>query len=661
MIIPPSMQTQSQTNSSQQQNHRDISNNNNNNENLSPFNLTNTLRNMSINQSHETLKNNITNDTTTTTYTLNIKNVPIDITTRECHILFSLAKGIISVDLMTDSSIDSPINSTLEKESKDTGRSITAKFDSLSLVKLYASILSTKDDIFGPDYKNFYPIEIIDDSNNSLINISKVLPDSRNNNDPLNFQHLQNQQNYQLSSSMMNYSNGTNNNSNNVQLPRLSSTPIESSSAVSFNNALQLNLSSQQQKSRFSFSDPFTQDLNSQKQQQNPNLSNARDLSLITPTHTKDVGKSLLLMENDDINENIWNPNTIASSINNFQDLQNTSTHNLNSSSNNNNTNLDWTLTDKERQNSNNNNSSSNNNNNANSIAGSMGQSSIDMTPNGIPMNESLSQFNLNSIQLMQQQQQQQQLRQKSAPLLQQDNSSSYMSQNFQQDMASATHGQFRDSNGIQHSRSNNFKALNTSTINDENKSKLQNSSKYPIGNPDSNNSNIQGYGGVTEADLSLLSKIPPPANPADQNPPCNTLYVGNLPPDATEQELRVLFADQEGFRRLSFRNKNLNHSNGHTGHGHGHGHGHGPMCFVEFDDVSFATRALAELYGRQLPRATASNKGGIRLSFSKNPLGVRGPNNRKSNSGLNVNSNSTTSTANSSTASFNYMQNYTR
>lgn len=136
--------------------------------------------------------------------------------------------------------------------------------------------------------------------------------------------------------------------------------------------------------------------------------------------------------------------------------------------------------------------------------------------------------------------------------------------------------------------------------------------------------SNITGSASISQADLSLLARIPPPANPADQNPPCNTLYVGNLPSDATEQELRQLFSGQEGFRRLSFRNKNTT-SNGHS---------HGPMCFVEFDDVSFATRALAELYGRQLPRSTVSSKGGIRLSFSKNPLGVRGPNSRRGGSG---------------------------
>ena len=84
---------------------------------------------------------------------------------------------------------------------------------------------------------------------------------------------------------------------------------------------------------------------------------------------------------------------------------------------------------------------------------------------------------------------------------------------------------------------------------------------------------------------------------------------------------MRQLFSSQEGFRRLSFRNKNTN------------GHGHGPMCFVEFEDISFATRALAELYGSQLPRPSLSSKGGIRLSFSKNPLGVRGSNNRKGTS----------------------------
>lgn len=95
-----------------------------------------------------------------------------------------------------------------------------------------------------------------------------------------------------------------------------------------------------------------------------------------------------------------------------------------------------------------------------------------------------------------------------------------------------------------------------------------------------------------------------PPANPADQNPPCNTLYVGNLPPNTCEEELKTLFSKQRGYRRLCFRTKN-----------------NGPMCFVEFEDINYAAQCLDTLYGTML---TNSVKGGIRLSFSKNPLGVR-------------------------------------
>jgi len=106
-----------------------------------------------------------------------------------------------------------------------------------------------------------------------------------------------------------------------------------------------------------------------------------------------------------------------------------------------------------------------------------------------------------------------------------------------------------------------------------------------------------------------------PPANPADQNPPCNTLYVGNLPLDTSEEELKAMFSKQRGYKRLCFRTKQ-----------------NGPMCFVEFEDVSFATKALNDLYGQPLHNSV---KGGIRLSFSKNPLGVRsGPSSGQSAAG---------------------------
>ncbi|ORX82621.1 hypothetical protein K493DRAFT_292292 [Basidiobolus meristosporus CBS 931.73] len=93
--------------------------------------------------------------------------------------------------------------------------------------------------------------------------------------------------------------------------------------------------------------------------------------------------------------------------------------------------------------------------------------------------------------------------------------------------------------------------------------------------------------------------------NSGDQNPPCNTLYVGNLPMSTMEEELRQLFSAQPGYKRLCFRMKP------HAG----------PMCFVEFEDIQFATYTLRELQGHLLSN---SIKGGIRLSYSKNPLGVR-------------------------------------
>lgn len=92
-----------------------------------------------------------------------------------------------------------------------------------------------------------------------------------------------------------------------------------------------------------------------------------------------------------------------------------------------------------------------------------------------------------------------------------------------------------------------------------------------------------------------------PTTSPADQNPPCNTLYVGNLPPATSEDELRSLFSTCEGYKRMCFRQKPQ-----------------GPMCFVEFEDVVYATQAMSQHQGHVLSNSV---KGGIRLSFSKNPL----------------------------------------
>lgn len=112
--------------------------------------------------------------------------------------------------------------------------------------------------------------------------------------------------------------------------------------------------------------------------------------------------------------------------------------------------------------------------------------------------------------------------------------------------------------------------------------------------------SNLQKTLITSSASLGSMAAI------VGENFPCNTVYVGNLPPIASEDELRTLFRNCLGYRRLSFRPKTS-----------------GPMCFVEFDDIACATAAIETLYGTMLSCST-SIKGGIRLSFSKNPLGLR-------------------------------------
>ncbi|CAG8656777.1 8472_t:CDS:2, partial [Racocetra fulgida] len=53
------------------------------------------------------------------------------------------------------------------------------------------------------------------------------------------------------------------------------------------------------------------------------------------------------------------------------------------------------------------------------------------------------------------------------------------------------------------------------------------------------------------------------PPNPADQNPPCNTLYVGNLPMNTSEDELKQLFSRCPGYKRINNNGNGLNGFNG--------------------------------------------------------------------------------------------------
>ncbi|XP_068656586.1 RNA-binding protein L isoform X2 [Aristolochia californica] len=85
---------------------------------------------------------------------------------------------------------------------------------------------------------------------------------------------------------------------------------------------------------------------------------------------------------------------------------------------------------------------------------------------------------------------------------------------------------------------------------------------------------------------------------------PCATLFVANLGPTCTEQELVQFFSRCPGFIKLKMQNT------------------HGvPVAFVDFKDVACSTGALNHLQGTML---YSSDGEGMRLEYAKSRMGLR-------------------------------------
>lgn len=543
------------------------------------------------------------NDIDVGPYCLLLRNLPKDITLRECYCIFSLATGVSSIELRKDD----------KEPSNENEKVIVVKFESLPLVTHYANILNSKSEIFGPSFPFRSHIDVVNEQTQLPVSFQEHATASTTNSSP---------RNYQLSSSAQNEIQTQT--FNTVSHAASNSSPLGPASAKIRPSLLS------ERSLRFSFNDPFGLETGSQRKESVPFLRNSisqHDLSTVTTTPvpagmppSKDAGKSLLLLEKDEINESIWNGDELANDVGSSSFSASLQQPPMSSTPV-----MEW-------------NSSSSTNIPVFQLSGQDNRQSAMLPPSHHSISQNVphiqSQPNLNNsgvirstASLPQYHLLNQMSGSTNAHSVQQhiSNVPSNLDLNLQTEH---NHSQSSAPNGS--SIFNNQKMNQGFLANEQDTTGLP-QQKEPSSTaasasvfPKNNETNVAGSTTISQADLSLLAKVPPPANPADQNPPCNTLYVGNLPPDATEQELRQLFSNQPGFRRLSFRNKM-------NSHGHGNGHGHGPICFVEFEDVSFATRALAELYGSQLPhpRSSLNNKGGIRLSFSKNPLGVRGSNSR--------------------------------
>lgn len=94
------------------------------------------------------------------------------------------------------------------------------------------------------------------------------------------------------------------------------------------------------------------------------------------------------------------------------------------------------------------------------------------------------------------------------------------------------------------------------------------------------------------------------PVSNHKDNPPCSTLFIGNLADSVSETELRGLFGAQPGFKQLKLMKNGRN-----------------VTCFCDFDDLQTAMTVHTNMQGAVL---TSSDRGGIRIQYSKNPLGKR-------------------------------------
>ncbi|PON67174.1 Splicing factor-like protein [Trema orientale] len=88
-------------------------------------------------------------------------------------------------------------------------------------------------------------------------------------------------------------------------------------------------------------------------------------------------------------------------------------------------------------------------------------------------------------------------------------------------------------------------------------------------------------------------------------SPPCPTLFVANLGPSCTEQELIEVFSRYPGFLKLKMQST----------------YG-APVAFVDFQDTACSTGALNHLQGTSIYSSPAGE--GMRIEFAKSRMGMR-------------------------------------
>ncbi|KMT09741.1 hypothetical protein BVRB_6g127240 isoform A [Beta vulgaris subsp. vulgaris] len=132
----------------------------------------------------------------------------------------------------------------------------------------------------------------------------------------------------------------------------------------------------------------------------------------------------------------------------------------------------------------------------------------------------------------------------------------------------------------------------------------MGNSAYNTIGYPSAQSHWSYTSRGTSEANAPKSSHSSASHVPQD-NPPCPTIFVANLSPKCSEQELIQVFSRYRGFLKLKIQST----------------YG-APVAFVDFQDTACSTEALGQLQGTVLFSDPAGD--GMRLEYAKSRMGKR-------------------------------------
>lgn len=81
----------------------------------------------------------------------------------------------------------------------------------------------------------------------------------------------------------------------------------------------------------------------------------------------------------------------------------------------------------------------------------------------------------------------------------------------------------------------------------------------------------------------------------------CSTLFIANLGPNCTEDELKQVLSQYPGFNVIKLRAK-----------------GGMPVAFADFEEIEQANKAMDELRGTMLP---TSDRGGMHIEYARSKM----------------------------------------